>query len=114
MLSWPTSLILRAPSRDPWQAALPDGVRRTPMDQGPSKTRGDSTAIGGLEQFEAEWTPAELDDFMAFWEAAKAERFTLQHWFWGASEAQFTGAPRVRRAMKKFVVNFELEVWVNP
>lgn len=109
MLAWPA--FLPAPTRDGFSATLPDGVRRTPMDQGISKRRGESSATGGVESYEAHWEPADFETFLDFWKEAKAERFTLDHWFWGASEAAFTAAPRVERRKKYFVVRFELEVW---
>lgn len=84
---------IRAPLREGWSSPEKDGVRRTPMDSGPSKSRGDSSAVGQVEPYRFKLIASERDELRAFYAENKAVRFDIEeHWAWGvACEAKFDG-----------------------
>lgn len=90
MPTWPS---IRAPLRDGWRGAAPDGVRRTPMEQGPPKARVESIAAGAPETFVFKLDDADAAALDAFWASDKASRFDFDHPVWGEVEAMFMGPP---------------------
>jgi len=99
---------IRAPLKESWRGAEPDGVKRTPMDEGPEKTRLTSTAVGGREAFQFRLPKADAITLRGFYAANKALRFTLDHWVWGACEANFAGP--IRWGARGALITAELEL----
>lgn len=88
MASFPA---IRPPLREAWRAPEPDGVRRTAMDAGPPKGRVESTNPGAPETFEFRLDATDAATLRSFYRANKVGRFDLDHWIWGACEAEFMG-----------------------
>jgi hypothetical protein len=88
---WPEDV--RAPLREGWVGAAPDGVRKSKMDDGTTKKRIVSTAIGAVEPFtfKLDDTSAALID--AHYAANKALRFSFPHPVWGDVEAEYDAPP---------------------
>lgn len=108
-VDWPEDL--SAPLRAGWRGSQPDGVRRSAMDAGPPKRRGESTAVGYVEPFPHKWTDAELATFDAFYAANKATRFNFTHPKWGAVEACFDGPAEITEQSNKNLVTVRLEIY---
>lgn len=109
MPSWPS---IRAPLRDSWRVSDLDGVRRSPMDSGPSKRRIDSSAVSRTEAFRFKLGDADQATLAAFYAANKAERFDLTHWVWGACEAAFDGPIVWSASGRWWFADVTLEIWL--
>jgi len=83
--------LIRAPLRDAWVGGSKDGVRRTSMDAGPSKSRVDSKAVGVVESFQFKLNDTDAGALETHYESDKALRFDLDHWVWGDCEARYAG-----------------------
>lgn len=83
---------IRKPLRDGWRGPQADGVRRTAMEQGPSKLRVESTAEPSVESFAWKLSDADAATLRNFYAANKAGRHTWTHPKWNvAVEVQFVG-----------------------
>lgn len=111
MASFPS---IRAPLRDPWRASEPDGVRRTAMDAGPPKKRVESVAVGGEESFQFKLDDADAAALKAFYADNKALRFDLDHWVWGACEAEFAGPIAWSKRGRWHIADVRLEIFAVP
>ncbi|HYD87109.1 MAG TPA: hypothetical protein VEA80_06530 [Vitreimonas sp.] len=87
---WPD---VRKPLREGWQGPAPDGVRRSTMDDGTTKKRVASSAIGAVEAFTLKLTDSEAALVRAHWDGNKALRFAFPHPVWGAVEAEYDSPP---------------------
>lgn len=110
MASWPS---IRAPLRDAWRSPEVDGVRRSPMDSGRSKRRGDSSSAGRLESFRFKLDEADRDTLAAFYRDNQALPFDLDHWVWGdGCEAAFDGPIQWGTEGKWWIADVVLEIWL--
>jgi hypothetical protein len=103
---------VRKALREGWQAPLPDGVLRSRMDDGSSKKRVISTAIGGVEPFTLKLSPADLALVRTHWDENKALRFDFAHPVWGEVEAEYDAPPAISQDGVKYVVQLRLEIFV--
>lgn len=91
MVAWPS---IRGPQRDGWRGGEHDGVRRTAMDAGPAKVRGESTAGPAQEVFTFKLSDADAATFRTFYKNNKAALIDVTHWKWGvAVQVRFLGPP---------------------
>lgn len=110
MASFPS---IRAPLRNSWAVTSPARVRRTPVDSGPSKRRGDSTASGQIEVMRFKLSETDRDTLVAFEAEHGAERFDLDHWVWGdGCEAAFEAEIKWSSTGQWWIADVVLEVWL--
>lgn len=81
------------------------------METGPSKSRGESTAVSALESFQFKLSLADAQTLTAFYAASKALRFDLTHWVWGPCEAKFAGPIRWAGGGRWLIADVTLEIW---
>lgn len=105
---WPA---IRAPLRAGWDGASPDGVRVTPMEQGPAKMRTESTAVGAVERLPHKLSAADAALLEAHYAANKAKRFNFPHPIWGAVVARYARAPRWGQDSLWTLATVELEIF---
>jgi hypothetical protein len=94
--SWPATLPQDL-FQDGYSEALPNNLLRSPMDVGPAKVRRRMTSATKLLQGMQRMTPAELAEFIAFYEGSLLSgvlRFAWKRPLGGAAvEMRFTEPP---------------------
>ncbi len=110
MASFPN---IRAPLAAGWSSLEQDSVRRTPMDSGNPKLRGDSTAGGQDERFRFKLDQTERDTLWAFYKANKALRFDIdEHWAWGVPcQAIFLAPITWSRDGRWWIADVPMKLW---
>lgn len=112
MASFPS---IRAPLAAGWSSLEQDSVRRTPMDSGNPKVRGDSAAGGQDEPFRFKLDKTERDTLRTFYAENKAKRFDIdEHWAWEvACEAIFLGPIQWSRQGQWWIADLRLKLWLD-